>query len=176
MSVKGESHPKVIENNEESNIRDSEIWVNLFESGNDNPYELLQTVKYLKAELKRVKEDNEHILKEEDELNNVLLTKLHSNEEENNKGPELNMERTAPYKCKVKKLEFSTMRLNLQANNQLNIILKNIKILVKVLIVIRRKINTNRMNKFLVNSKGSNLLCSMEKLKKEKKQKLFYLE
>ena len=51
MSVKGESHRKIIENNEESNIRDSEIWVNLFESGNDNPYELLQTVKYLREEL-----------------------------------------------------------------------------------------------------------------------------
>ena len=33
-----------------------------------------------KREPKQVKEDNEHILKACEELNNVLLTKLHSNE------------------------------------------------------------------------------------------------
>ena len=63
-----------------------------------------QKGKYLREELKRVKEDNEHILKAWEELNNVPLTKLHSNEEVKNKGTELNMERTAPYKCKVRKL------------------------------------------------------------------------
>ena len=88
MSVKGESHPKIIENNEESNIRDSEIWVNINESGNDNPYELLQTIKYLREELKWVKEDNELILKEQEELNNVLLTKLYRNDEDKNNGPD----------------------------------------------------------------------------------------
>ena len=72
-------------NNEQGNIRDGEIWVNLNESRNDNPFELLQTVKDIKEELKRVKEDNERILKAQIELNNVLLTTLHSNEEENNK-------------------------------------------------------------------------------------------
>ena len=41
-------------------------------------------VKYLKEELKSVKEDNEHILKPQEELNNVLLTKIHNNEENNN--------------------------------------------------------------------------------------------
>ena len=84
MSTEGESHPNDPENNEEGNIRDSEIWVNMNESRNDNPSELLQTVKYLREEFKRVKEDNEHILKAHEELNNVMLTKLHTNEEENN--------------------------------------------------------------------------------------------
>ena len=104
MSVEGESHPKDLERNEEGNIRDDEIWVNLNESMNDNPSEFLQTVKDLKEELKRVKEDNERILKAREELNNVLLTKLHSSEEEKNEGPKLNMARTTPYKCKVRKL------------------------------------------------------------------------
>ena len=67
-------------NNEEGNIRDDEIWVNLNESRNDNPSEFLQTVKYLREELKWVKEDNKRILKVRDELNNVMLTKLHSHE------------------------------------------------------------------------------------------------
>ena len=57
--AKGESHPKDPENNEESNIRCNEIWVNLSESRNDNPFELQQMVKYLKEELKQVKQDNE---------------------------------------------------------------------------------------------------------------------
>ena len=40
----GESHPKDPENNDYSINRECEIWVNLNESRNDNPYELLQTV------------------------------------------------------------------------------------------------------------------------------------
>ena len=62
------------------------------------------------------------------------------------------------------------MRLNLQAKNQLNIILKNIKILVKVVIVTKRKRNTNHMKNFQVNSKISNLLCLKERSTTEKKE------
>ena len=105
--AKGESHPKDPENNEEGNIRCNEIWVNLSESRNDNPFELQQMVKYLKEELKQVKQDNEQVLKAHEELNNVMLSKLHSNEEEKNKGPKLNLTTTAPYKRKVRNLEFS---------------------------------------------------------------------
>ena len=61
MSIEGESYPKYLENNEEGNIRDGEIWVNLNDKRNDYPYDLLQIVKYLKAELKRVKKDYECI-------------------------------------------------------------------------------------------------------------------
>ena len=46
MFVEAESHPKYPKNNEESNIRDGEIWVNLNECENDNPCELQQGVKY----------------------------------------------------------------------------------------------------------------------------------
>ena len=38
MSIEEESHPKDIINNEEGNIRDNEIWVNLNESRNGNPF------------------------------------------------------------------------------------------------------------------------------------------
>ena len=63
MSLEEESRPKDLVNNEEGNIRDSEIWVNLNESRNDNPSELHQTVKELTTKLKQVKEDNRRILK-----------------------------------------------------------------------------------------------------------------
>ena len=81
MVAKEESRLKDILNNEEGNIRYGKIWVNMNGTRNDNPSELLQTVKDLRVELKRVKEDNEHIFKAHEELNNVPLTKLHSNEE-----------------------------------------------------------------------------------------------
>ena len=69
-----------------------------------NPYELQQIVNKLRAELKWVKEDNKCILEEQEELNNILLSKLNSNKKEKNKEPELNMERTTPYKRKGRKL------------------------------------------------------------------------
>ena len=73
--------------------------------------------KYLREELTWVREDNEYILKRHEELNNVSVTKMHSNEQEKNKGPELNMERTAPYKRKVRRLEFSNHETEFQVNN-----------------------------------------------------------
>ena len=36
-----------------------------------------------------------------------MLSKLHNNEREKNKEPKLNMEKTAPYKRKGRKVEFS---------------------------------------------------------------------
>ena len=57
--------------------------------------------------MQSVKEDNECILKEQEELNNVLLNKIHNHEEEKSKGPRLEIEITEPYKCKVRKLKFS---------------------------------------------------------------------
>ena len=84
------------------------IWVTLNESRNDNPYELQWTAKELRSELKRVREDNERILKAQEELNNMLLSKIHSNEKYKRKEPELNMAKTTPYKRKGRKLEFSS--------------------------------------------------------------------
>ena len=56
--------------------------------------------------MKWVKEDNERILKAQEELNKNLLSKLHSNEKEKHKEPELNMEKNTPYKRKGIMLEF----------------------------------------------------------------------
>ena len=49
MSVEEESHIRNPINNEEGNIRDGEIWVNLNETRKDNPSELQQIVKELRA-------------------------------------------------------------------------------------------------------------------------------
>ena len=85
MSAEEESHLRNLVNNEEGNLREVEICVNLNESRNENPSDLQQTLKELRELLKRVKEDNERILKAHDELNNIPLYKLHSNEREKNK-------------------------------------------------------------------------------------------
>ena len=46
-------------------------------------------------------------MKAQEELNNILLAKIHNDEKEKNKEPEHNMPETTPYKCKGRKLEFS---------------------------------------------------------------------
>ena len=55
-------------------------------------------------ELKRVREDNERILKAQEELNNILLAKIHNDEKEKNKKPEHTMIKNTPYKRKGRKL------------------------------------------------------------------------
>ena len=93
ISTEEESHPRNPVNNEEGNLRDSEIQVNINESLNDNPSKLQETIKELIEELKRVKEDNERIMKAQEELNNIFLSKIHNDEKEKHKEPELNMEK-----------------------------------------------------------------------------------
>ena len=61
MFAEEEFHLENHLNNKEDNLRDGQIWVNLNES-QDNKYELQRTVKELRSELKRVKDDNERIL------------------------------------------------------------------------------------------------------------------
>ena len=56
-------------------------------------------------------EDNERILKAQEELNTILLEKIHNDEKEKNKGSEHIMPKNAPYKCKARKLEFSSHKL-----------------------------------------------------------------
>ena len=51
---------------------------NIYVELNNQPSKLLQTVKDLKAELQTVKEHNERILREQEELNQILLEKLHN--------------------------------------------------------------------------------------------------
>ena len=51
---------------------------NLYMKLNKQPCELLQIVKDLKDELQTVKEDVERILREREELNQLLLDKIHT--------------------------------------------------------------------------------------------------
>ena len=104
MSTEDESHPRNPINNEDRNLRDNKIWVNINEIQNNNPPEMQRTVKELILELKRVREDNERILKAQEELNNILLDNIHNGEKKNNKELEHNMPKTTPYKRKERKL------------------------------------------------------------------------
>ena len=69
---------------------------------NNQPSELLQTVKELKYELQTMKVDNERIL----ELNQILLDKIHNIGKDKRNTYETNSN-TASYKHKGKKLNFS---------------------------------------------------------------------
>ena len=51
---------------------------NIYVELNSQPLELLQTIKYLRDELQTVKEDNERILRPKEELNQILLDKIHN--------------------------------------------------------------------------------------------------
>ena len=106
MSTKEESHPRNPISNEESNLRDGEIWVNLNKSQKNYPYELQRTINELMSQLKRFREDNEEILKVQEEPKNILLAKIRNDEKQKNKEHEHNMLETTPYKHKVRKIEF----------------------------------------------------------------------
>ena len=71
MYAEEECHPKQPLNNEEGNLRDGELWVDLTEI-QDNKSKLKRTVDELISELRKVKEDNEQILKAQEELNTIL--------------------------------------------------------------------------------------------------------
>ena len=66
-------------NNEEGNLRDGEFWVDLNEI-KYNKYELKRIVDELRYELRKVNKDNERILKAQEELNTILLVKIHNEE------------------------------------------------------------------------------------------------
>ena len=63
-------------------------------------------VKYLRAELQIVKEDNERILRAREELNQILLDKIHNRGKDKRKEHEIESG-TVSYKRKGKKLKFS---------------------------------------------------------------------
>jgi len=81
IPAEGGSPPHVPENvepeiNEGVNVEGENIWVHLNNSEDNKHSEMIETVKSLKAELMSVKNDNERILKAQEELNNVILNKL----------------------------------------------------------------------------------------------------
>jgi len=66
---------------------------------------MIETVKSLKVELLSVKADNECILKAQEELNNVILNKLLSQEEIKKKEPINQPDETASYKWKSRRID-----------------------------------------------------------------------
>ena len=78
---------------------------NIYVELNNQPYELLQTLKDLKTELHTVKEDNERILRAQEELNQILLDNLNNEGKDKRKEHEYEYG-TISYKCKGKKLKF----------------------------------------------------------------------
>ena len=96
------------------------MWVDLNDS-QDNKSELKWIVKELRSELRKVKEDNERILKDQEELNTILLAKIHNEEKNTNKDFDQELPQTSPYnKCKGRKVEFSIHNLTLEVKSQLN--------------------------------------------------------
>ena len=79
---------------------------NIYVELNNQPVEMIQTVKYLRAELQIVKEDNKRILRAQEELNQILLDKIHNGGKDKRKEHETESG-TVSYKCKGKKLKFS---------------------------------------------------------------------
>ena len=78
---------------------------------NNQPSELLHTVKDLKAELQTVKKDNGIILRAQEELNQILLGKTH-NEGKDKREEHESEYGTISYKRKGKKLKFSNNESN----------------------------------------------------------------
>ena len=73
--------PKNLLNKQEGNLRDGEFWVDINDN-RDYKSELKRTVNELISELRKVKEDNERILKAQEELNTILLEKIHNEEKD----------------------------------------------------------------------------------------------
>ena len=84
---------------------------NIYVELNNQPSKLLQTVKDLKDELQTVNEDNERILRAQEELNQILLYKLHKEGKDKRKEHEYEY-RTISYKRKGKNLKFSNNESN----------------------------------------------------------------
>ena len=68
-------------------------------------------MKEIRSYLRKVKEDNERILKAQEELNTILLAKIHNDEKEKNEESEHDLPKNAPYKRKGRKQEFSIHKL-----------------------------------------------------------------
>ena len=83
-------------------------------------------------------------MKAQEELNNILLDKIHNDEKEKNKEPKHNMPKNTLHKRKGRKLEFSSEE---SAKHHIE---KN-KIPMKVVMIIKRKRITNHMKRFLGN-------------------------
>ena len=70
------SHQNELENLEQGNVGDGNIWVDLNERRDNRQFELIQTVKSLREKLQTVRANNEQILKTQEEVNEIFLNKL----------------------------------------------------------------------------------------------------
>jgi len=117
MAITEPGHNNNNNNNNESGNKEGEVWVELNGSratpnnnnNNQTVAELLNTVKSLQAELLSVRENNEKLMKAQEEINQILLGKIHrEEEEEDNKSNEHKEEHvTLSYKKGGRKLHFS---------------------------------------------------------------------
>jgi hypothetical protein len=148
-------------------LNEENIWVNLNERRNDNQSEMLQTIKDLKEKLQSLKDYNECILKVKEELNDVLLNKLHDHEYFKNTKFGSNEIVNEPYKRKARKYKYSDTNTEATNENLDNKRKKKLNILVKGVIEINKKLKRNAsiMMKSLGNLKRLNPLCLMVKLK-----------
>ena len=96
---------------------------NIYVELNNQPSKLIQTIKDLKDELQNIKEDNERILRAHEELNQILLDKLHNEGKDKRKEYEYES-RTISYKRKGKKLKFfdnesnSSLGINVRSHKE----------------------------------------------------------
>ena len=77
---------------------------NIYVELNNQPSELLQIVKDLRVELQTLKQDNEIILRAQEELNQILLDKIHNGGKDKRREHETKSG-TVSYKRKGKKLK-----------------------------------------------------------------------
>jgi len=96
------------------------IWIKLNESRDEKHSEVLETVKSLKAELQSVKTDNERILKAQEELNQMLLSKLKGPQVEETKGPISSTAGTGKLKRKTSEQTSSSSEADSAENNGVN--------------------------------------------------------
>ena len=169
MSSEEECHPENPLNHGEGNLRDGEIWVDLNDS-QDNKSELQRTVKELRYELRKVKEDNKRILKAREEINVILLAKIHNDEKE--KISSLNKKYLKPHLTSIREesWNFPAINLKLLVKSQLNVT-ENSKSQVTTVIITKRKINTDPMRISLESLRKLSHPCLMGKLRREKRKK-----
>ena len=79
---------------------------NIYVELNNQPSELVKIVKYLKVELQTITEDNERVLRALEELNQILLDKIHNGGKDKRKEHETKSG-IVSYKHNGKKLKFS---------------------------------------------------------------------
>jgi len=79
----------------------------------DRHSEIIKIVTDLREELKKIREDNERILKTQEELNLILLEKLCNQNTDKNKGQNSSNSKIAQTKKKTRKLEYHESEIEL---------------------------------------------------------------